>query len=548
MSVLALKAIDYGAEQIPDKFFEKIPGGFFTPAEKKKIKKDRDAKKDKKRHSSEQRSSKRSSRRDRSAHSDYSDSASDDSDYEHDRDRRRSDRSRRAKSAGRPSSRSLSRGRDDRRSEHFDGESSDNRDMAQAEQGGPYFPPPPSSEYRPYNPQDYASGQPQGDYRPSSAGQPYGYPPQVNNDFFLSRSATVPTMAAFSSPVNVSPMSRPPMMMSRPPSNLPTPLSPQPPFYSFLRQGTPLSAAFSPSTEPPLAALFSRPLTNTPKPATAPPHSSAAAARYAPGPGYAPSPPVNSHIPAPPVGTNAPYSPYNPSDYTSNAGGYQPSPPPFNRQRSNSQPANPPYPTYIPPGADQRMTAYDEHNQPPSRRGSTKPRREHRHRARSADTQSSSRKENDRNPRRDSSRMTKMRERFDDGFLREGGLAASLGGALVGGFAGNKVGRSKLTTRSRDRSPPRGLRARSRSVIDRFRSKSRGPEDRRGEDRRVDDRRVEDRRTDDRRDRHDRSDRHDRPDRGYERGRDDEYDYFSSESEGDGSPVASRRHRKRRDY
>jgi outer membrane lipoprotein SlyB len=42
--------------------------------------------------------------------------------------------------------------------------------------------------------------------------------------------------------------------------------------------------------------------------------------------------------------------------------------------------------------------------------------------------------------------MAKMRERFDDGFLREGGLAASLGGALVGGFAGNKVGKSRLTT------------------------------------------------------------------------------------------------------
>jgi hypothetical protein len=66
MSVLALKAIDYGAEQIPDKFFEKIPGGFFTPAEKKKIKKERAAKKDRKRHSSEQRAGKHSSRRDRS--------------------------------------------------------------------------------------------------------------------------------------------------------------------------------------------------------------------------------------------------------------------------------------------------------------------------------------------------------------------------------------------------------------------------------------------------------------------------------------------------
>ena len=49
MSVLAFKAIGYGAEQIPDKFFEKIPGGFFTPAEKKQRKDARD-KKEKDRH------------------------------------------------------------------------------------------------------------------------------------------------------------------------------------------------------------------------------------------------------------------------------------------------------------------------------------------------------------------------------------------------------------------------------------------------------------------------------------------------------------------
>ncbi|KAI2474620.1 PRP38-assoc multi-domain protein [Pyrenophora tritici-repentis] len=34
----------YGAEQIPDKFFEKIPGGFFTPAEQKEIDKNRKTK------------------------------------------------------------------------------------------------------------------------------------------------------------------------------------------------------------------------------------------------------------------------------------------------------------------------------------------------------------------------------------------------------------------------------------------------------------------------------------------------------------------------
>jgi hypothetical protein len=375
-------------------------------------------------------------------------SAYEDSDSERERDRRKKDRSRRAKSAGRSSSRSLDRGRHHQRSSDLDGQYSDSRDMDRAEQGEPYFPPPPTSDYRPYNPQEYAAG-PQGDYRPASPGQPYGYaPPQVNDS---SRSRTAgPTWESFSRPVPTPPMTCPPMLMNRPSSNLPSPLSPPPAMFDFLHRGTPVTASFSPSYAPPLAALFSRPLTNTPKPAAVPPpHSSASASRYTPGPGYAPSPPVNTNIPAPPTGVNAPYPPYNPAEFASNGGGYQapgnayPSPPPLNRQRSNSQPASPPYPTYIPPSADQRMSAYDT-NQPSSRRGSTKPRREHRHRARSADTHSS-RYEPDH--RQDSSRMTKMRERFDDGLLREPtGLAAAVGGALAGAFAGRQMGKSRLTT------------------------------------------------------------------------------------------------------
>jgi hypothetical protein len=454
MSVLAFKAIGYGAEQIPDKFFEKIPGGFFTPAEKKKIDDDRD-KKDRERHRSEQRPSKRSSRRDRSPTDDSQYSAYDDSNHETERERereqRKKDRSRRARSAGRSASRSMSRGRHDRRSSDLDGQYSDSRDMAYPEQGSPYFPPPPGSDYRPYNPQDYAAGQSQGDYRPSSPSQSYGYPPQVNIPL-RSFSATSPTVAGFPTSLPTPPTTCPPMLMSRPLSNLPSPLSPQSPsMFNFLHRGTPVSASFLPSTDPPLAALLARPFTNTSKPAAAPPHSSASASRYTPGPGYAPSPPVNSNIPAPPIGTNAPYTPYNPSEYGPNTGGYEApgnayaSPPPFTRHRSNSQPTNPPYPAYAVPIADQRMAAYDSSNQPSSRRGSTKPRREHRHRARSADTHSSSRKDSNHN-RRDSSRMTKLRERFDDGFLREGGLAATVGGALAGSIAGRQLGggRNKL--------------------------------------------------------------------------------------------------------
>jgi hypothetical protein len=455
MSVLAFKAISYGAEQIPDKFFEKIPGGFFTPAEKKKIKEGRDRRSRERaeRHKSEERGSKRSSRRARSPQSEYTDDSEyDDTDDERAQTRRKKDRSRRAKSVGRSSSRSLSRGRHNRRNSGFDG---DNRDMAHAGQEEPY---------RPYNPQDYAPAPAQGDYRPTSVSQPYGYPAQVNN-FSRFRSATVPTvptMAAFSTPVN-SPKTCPPMLMRRPLSNQPFFFPTQSTPLNLLSRGTPVSASFSPSTEPPLAALFSRPLTNTPKPAAAQPypappaagqhdaypptftnpnyaagqrHSSVSAAKYTPGPGYAPSPMMAhaSTVP-PPAGTASAYPAYNPAEYSAKArdNAYA-SPPPFNRQRSNSQPSYAPYTTYIPPSEDQRLTAYDANNQPPpGRHSSTKPRREHRHRARSADTHSSSRRDHD-DHRRSGSRMTKVH-----GSAREG--AGGYGGRCVGGrTSGQAVG------------------------------------------------------------------------------------------------------------
>ncbi|KAI1546255.1 PAT1 multi-domain protein [Pyrenophora tritici-repentis] len=124
MAALAFKAISYGAEQIPDKFFEKIPGGFFTPAEQKEIDKNRKTKgkSRKERRQSEEPSARRSSRRERSPPTD------------------------------------------------------DTRDMAQPGQGQPYFPPPPASEYRPYNPQEYAPS-PVQDHRPSAT-PAYGYPSQ----------------------------------------------------------------------------------------------------------------------------------------------------------------------------------------------------------------------------------------------------------------------------------------------------------------------------------------------------------------------------------
>ncbi|KAF1358960.1 hypothetical protein EJ07DRAFT_166408 [Lizonia empirigonia] len=597
MSVLAFKAIGYGAEQIPDKFFEKIPGGFFKPEEekKKKGKNSRSPPKEKSSRNSER------SRRERSPQNDDSDYSGHDTDYE--KEQSRKERTRR-KSTGRSTSRSLSRGRDKQRSRNLDGEYSA-RDMAYAEQGqgqGPYFPPPPTSEYRPYDSQEHASRPSQDDYRPTSAQPPYGYPTQVNSPF-RSRSATVPMMASHPTPVN----SCPPLLLKTPFPNSPSPFAGlQPHLFDHLRRGTPISASFSPSYEPPLAAILHRPPTNTPQPAYAQTFPtqpsvnrrdagqaqqarSGSAARYTPGPGYAPSPVVMPAAPippppvgvnSPPVGVSAPYAPYNPATYAPHNPGYPPagngyaSLPQFYRQQSHSQPSFDQHQhdsSYNPRSSDQQVAQYND-RQSPSRRSSAKhDRREHRNRARSADSRDS---------RRESSRMSDMRGRFDDMDLRTKNLGATVAGALAGGFAGRAAGdcRSKcrqdehgrLPSRSRSRSRHRkhddrdrsrdrksggGLRARSRSIIDRFRSKSgvRNDHDERSERSRRDDR---DRHhdsdshydSDDRRKRRDRSRDSRRPDHGYKV---HEYDYYTdSGSELDGSPVVQRRKRttKRRDY
>ncbi|KAF2446954.1 hypothetical protein P171DRAFT_242208 [Karstenula rhodostoma CBS 690.94] len=192
MSVLALKALDYGADKLPDRIFEAIPGGFFTPDHKKhpKSKTNRRPLRDT-RGKSEQRDDRgrRSSQRERTPPSEYSGYSSyNDSEYE--RDQRRQGRRRRVKSLGRSlsrsASRSLSRGRhQQQRSSGFDGENDERAQMdRERADRGPQFPPPPTSEYRQYNPQEYASPPPAagGHYDPyrraSSARQDHGYPPQ----------------------------------------------------------------------------------------------------------------------------------------------------------------------------------------------------------------------------------------------------------------------------------------------------------------------------------------------------------------------------------
>lgn len=502
MSVLALKAIGYGAEQIPDSFFEKIPGGFFTPKEKKDIKKKRKDRKDRKER--EHRAESRRSRRDRSSSADDSASSGyEDTDTGDERgEQKNRERSRRAKSNRRRFSRSPSRGRHNQRSLDLDGEAPDHIDMAaNIEQGqgpGPYFPPPPQSGNRPYSPQEYSQGPARDDYyHPSSTQPTYDYLPQVNN-FSRSRSATVPTMSAASTPV----ASCPPTWMNWTPSNPSSPLRLPSSVFDSLSRGTPLSAVFSPSYEPPLAALLQRPATNSPQPAAAQTYSghipavpsptvaygaeaahryeeiqnansmprqqprSSSTARYTPGPGYSPSPAAmpESSIPPPPIGSSPNYTPYNPADYAPGNTNYQASgnpyasPPPFYRQRSNSQPSlapgyNQPYSFYTPPAPSQQMTQY---NQPPSRRDSSTKRHSDRgRRARSADSHSQPRssrrshhyEDSRRSRHEEDSRMADLRGRFDSMDLRRKSLAATVGGALAGGFAGRAMGgRSRLTT------------------------------------------------------------------------------------------------------
>ncbi|KAH7116778.1 hypothetical protein B0J11DRAFT_442374 [Dendryphion nanum] len=443
MAALALKAIDYGAEKIPDKFFESIPGGFFTPQEKKEIRdRNRDRNRDR-RHRSEQRQNdrdRRRSQRDRTPPTDYSDhSGYDDTDYEREREHRDKQQRHRAKSAGGDytHTKSQNRGRHNQRTSDLDGEYG-YPDMDRNDRG-PEFPPPPASEYRPYNPAEYA---------PSPVvGPEYSYSSQVNNYDSRPRSHSATVPATRSPLIRAQSIANSPMFRSRsvtapwthPLSAPPIPSTPYntffPPYYpstlnALSYRSSPLSASFIPSYEPPLAALLQASNTNSPQPQGSYPQPapSTAAARYTPANAYTHSP-VNANAPIPP---SSPYPPYNPADYTAPGNAYA-SPPPFYRQQSRSQPSLAEYP---PP--ENTLT----YNEPPSQLGSTSSSRHHRHgdgkqhRARSADHHKRSR-----------SRVAdKFRDRFDNFDGRERGLAASVGGALAGGLAGRAVGHGTLST------------------------------------------------------------------------------------------------------
>ncbi|KAF2136552.1 uncharacterized protein K452DRAFT_128279 [Aplosporella prunicola CBS 121167] len=179
MAGLALKALSYGAEKIPDRFFEAIPGGYFRPKEDK-----HDSRRKSKSRSSRYRSQSEGRNRKRSPYpEEYSDEDSTDYDHtdeESDRERRRHRHrhhrygdSHRARE-GRRRHRSLSEDRDS-----FDDGyilPPPKVDMSRTLGGQhptPYFPPPPvvghaesapaSTTYspaRPHNPADYSPAHP----------------------------------------------------------------------------------------------------------------------------------------------------------------------------------------------------------------------------------------------------------------------------------------------------------------------------------------------------------------------------------------------------
>lgn len=146
---VALHAVKLGADRIPDRVFESVPGGYFKPSEEEQARLDRKNRKKK------EGKSRNSGRDRRSAASDhYSDYDTDPyytsgDDYNLNRDPDRRDRRRRARSLDRKE-RSERRSRRDRHQSPENGYPPGVN--AQSKQDDSYIP-------RPYNPADYAPPQ-----------------------------------------------------------------------------------------------------------------------------------------------------------------------------------------------------------------------------------------------------------------------------------------------------------------------------------------------------------------------------------------------------
>ncbi|KAH7052403.1 hypothetical protein B0J12DRAFT_72546 [Macrophomina phaseolina] len=205
MASLALKAISYGAERIPDKFFEAIPGGYFKAQEEKDRKR---RKKDKERAKRRTQSEGHGRRQRRSSSPEESDYYTDDY-YTDESDRERRRRNRRVSDADRGRERGRERDRDHKhRHYHHDLDQSHYHPDRSRSTGAPkglHIPPPPvqpaaafppavvagenyahpqpynathNHHYatKPYNPADYAPGAMQ----TSTPDYPNGQPALVN--------------------------------------------------------------------------------------------------------------------------------------------------------------------------------------------------------------------------------------------------------------------------------------------------------------------------------------------------------------------------------
>ncbi|OCK78655.1 hypothetical protein K432DRAFT_435850, partial [Lepidopterella palustris CBS 459.81] len=441
MASLALKAIAYGAEKIPDRVFESIPGGYFTPQEKD-IKKQR-----KKNRSGKERGRDGGRRRSSRPHNPPINEFSDDSvsaesdDYDDRRHRRRSKR----RSLSRSISRSLSRSRDKRQAKQdVKAREREEKMMGRAEHGEQEFPPPPG-EYvppRPYNPADYAPTATAAavngaavaneyyDRQPSSTGHEHQYPAQVNcpphsahfqsKSPFNSTSYPSPSKSPFNS-IPYSPQSKSPLHSI---PYLPQSKSPYNSISYPACNASPLEISLYPSFEPPFAAWLHQSKSNTHqpyapsptiRPATA---NSSSAIRYTPAV-YSP-PNSATFAPSP---SNVGYVPYNPADYAvlSNAGHASPhatfaSPPSFYRQPSHSQPSLNQHPLQYPPNNQLPIDG-------PSRRSSTKSSHQHKHRSGGG--------------------SSSHRTRFDQLNLdaEDKKVAAGAAGAAIGGLGGGVLER-----------------------------------------------------------------------------------------------------------
>ncbi|KAF2810032.1 uncharacterized protein BDZ99DRAFT_462645 [Mytilinidion resinicola] len=278
---LAFKAIAYGAQRIPDKAFESIPGvgHYFTPQEKKDIKKGRKKREDAHRSKDGQRRPSRTQSNSPDRHSRRS--SADYSDIDSEREDRRHGRHRHRRRWSRSISRSLSRSRDKRQARQDQIAQEEEETMGRTDRGEQHahFSPPPTGEYapRPYNPADYPSppaapAVPVAAVAGAAVGNEYYPPPAGGNEYY-----------------------------------------PPPPQPSY-------SPAYASS------------------PALRPGSVSQSAAKYTPA---AYTPPQSATYAPSPTG----YAPYNPAEYAAQQptsvapGNKYPSPPPFYRQPSFSQPS-----------------------------------------------------------------------------------------------------------------------------------------------------------------------------------------------------------------